>query len=82
MKVGRRAAGAGLYDESNVLHPRRSRYCRSTGWVSAFAQEIARVTRDKVYEDSVFLIRQLGFAEPTAARRISYQDSLLFEAVH
>jgi len=30
----------------------------------------------------VVLVRPLGFIEPTAARRISYQESLAFEAVH
>jgi predicted ATPase len=30
----------------------------------------------------VFLVRPLGFIEPTAARRISYDDALAFEAVH
>ena len=29
-----------------------------------------------------FLVRPLGFIEPTAARRISYADSLAFEQVH
>jgi predicted ATPase len=45
-------------------------------------EEVARVLREQVYEPEVFLVHPLGFVEPTAARRISYQDSLLFEAVH
>jgi predicted ATPase len=35
-----------------------------------------------VYERQVFFVRPLGFVEPTAARRISYTDSLAFERVH
>lgn len=35
-----------------------------------------------MYESTVLFIRPLGFITPTAARRISYQDSLAFEAVH
>lgn len=45
-------------------------------------EEIARVTKDEVYENTVFFVRPLGFVTPTAARRISYEDSLVFEAVH
>lgn len=30
----------------------------------------------------MFFVRSLGFVTPTAARRISYEDSLVFEAVH
>lgn len=48
----------------------------------ALMAEIARVTQGGVYENTVLLIRPLGFVAPTAARRISYQDSLAFEAVH
>jgi predicted ATPase len=35
-----------------------------------------------VYERQVFFVRPLGFVEPTAARRISFTDSLAFERVH
>jgi len=48
----------------------------------ALMKEVARVTKDRVYEHTVFLVRPLGFVTPTAARRISYEDSLAFEAVH
>jgi predicted ATPase len=34
------------------------------------------------YERTVFMIRNQGFVEPTAARRISFADSLRFERVH
>ena len=30
----------------------------------------------------MFFIRPLGFIEPTAARRISYSESLRFERIH
>jgi predicted ATPase len=49
---------------------------------SSLADEVARVVEDRVYQREVLLVRPLGFVEPTAARRISYQDSLAFEAVH
>jgi predicted ATPase len=44
--------------------------------------EIDRVRRDLVYGETVFFVRSLGFMTPTAARRISLADSLVFEDVH
>jgi predicted ATPase len=45
-------------------------------------QEVDRIVRERVYEPAVLLVRPLGFVTPSAARRISYADSLRFEAVH
>ncbi|WP_454761209.1 AAA family ATPase [Caulobacter segnis] len=42
--------------------------------------ELARIA--EVYQRRVFLVRGLGFVTPTAARRISLEDALRFEAVH
>jgi len=33
-------------------------------------------------EPTVFFVRNLGFVAPTVARRISFEDSLVFERVH
>ncbi|HZP51843.1 AAA family ATPase [Actinocrinis sp.] len=44
--------------------------------------ELDRIAREAVYQPQVFFIRDLGFCKPTAARRISYADSLVFEQVH
>ncbi|TWP39066.1 AAA family ATPase [Leekyejoonella antrihumi] len=46
------------------------------------AGEVSRVLSEQVYARSVLLVRPLGFIEPTAARRISYAESLAFERVH
>ena len=46
------------------------------------ADEIARVSDEKIYQRTVFFVRPLGFIVPSAARRISYRDALKFEAVH
>ncbi len=46
------------------------------------AAEVERVVRDAVYQPTVFLIRNQGFVQPTAARRISLRDSLAFEELH
>ena len=35
-----------------------------------------------LYEPGVFFVRNQGFVRPTAARRISFADSLEFEKVH
>ena len=44
--------------------------------------EVERVVREQVYERKVLLVRPLGFVVATAARRITYEDSLAFQAVH
>jgi predicted ATPase len=44
--------------------------------------EMARIEREQIFEKLVFFIDNLGFVQPTAARRISFEDSLRFEAVH
>ena len=36
----------------------------------------------EIYEHQAFLVRPLGFVERTAARRISYADSLRFGEIH
>lgn len=46
------------------------------------ADEVDRVMRDQVYCETVFFVRSLGFVTPTAARRISLAESLVFEEVH
>jgi predicted ATPase len=45
------------------------------------AAEVDRVVAERAYA-AVFFVRNLGFVEPTAARRISFADTLAFEAVH
>jgi hypothetical protein len=46
------------------------------------AEEVARVIDERIYEPTVFFVRPLGFIAPTPARRISYEESLRFEAIH
>ena len=43
---------------------------------------VQRLIAARIYEQDVFLVRPLGFIQPTAARRITYEDALAFEAVH
>jgi predicted ATPase len=44
--------------------------------------EVRRVVAERTYESTVFFIRNQGFVEATAARRISFEDSLVFEQIH
>ncbi|MFJ9376539.1 AAA family ATPase [Streptomyces sp. NPDC101455] len=48
----------------------------------ALPAEIDRITREQIYERQVFFVRPIGFCEPTAARRISFEESLEFERIH
>lgn len=44
--------------------------------------EIERMVAERRYEPTAFFVRQQGFIQATAARRISFEDSLAFEKVH
>jgi predicted ATPase len=69
------------FDRSPVCTLALSRYLGLT--VSrALAREVDRVVAEGVYEATVFFVRNQGFVEPTAARRISFEDSLVFEQFH
>jgi len=48
----------------------------------ALIAEIDRIGRTGAWERRVFLVRDLGLAERTDARRISFDESLEFEHVH
>jgi predicted ATPase len=44
--------------------------------------EVDRVVAEGVYELTVFFVRHQGFIRATSARRISFEDSLVFERLH
>ncbi|MFF3753207.1 AAA family ATPase [Streptomyces sp. NPDC002018] len=48
----------------------------------ALSAEIERITAEDIYERQVLFVRNLGFCEPTSARRISFEESLVFERFH
>ncbi len=48
----------------------------------SLAAVVARLVRQKAYQTEVFFVRNQGFVAPTAARRISFAESLAFERVH
>lgn len=49
---------------------------------TALADEMERISKEQIYQKQVFFIENLGFCKPTAARKISFEDSLQFEKVH
>jgi predicted ATPase len=49
---------------------------------AALTAEIDRLEDERFYAREVFFVRNLGHVEPTAARRISFEDSLKFERTH
>ncbi|CAA9240283.1 MAG: hypothetical protein AVDCRST_MAG93-1295 [uncultured Chloroflexia bacterium] len=77
------AAGADVqvFDRSPLCTLALTRYLRRP--VSPLlAAEVDRVLHEHVYEPQVLLVRPLGFVQATAARRVRYEDSLVFERVH
>jgi predicted ATPase len=46
------------------------------------ARELERIRADAIYQKRVFFVRNLGFIEPTEARRISFEEALRFERMH
>lgn len=78
------AGGAGaivFFDRSPVCTLALSRYL---GYPESalLTEEVERLLRCGSYSSTVFFVRSLGFVTPTAARRISLADSLVFEQVH
>lgn len=45
-------------------------------------EELAAIADERIFERQVFFVRNIGFVEPTTVRRISFEDSLAFEALH
>jgi predicted ATPase len=46
------------------------------------AAELDRIERERVYDQPVFFIHNIGFVQPTVARQITYAESLVFERIH
>ena len=44
--------------------------------------ELERIKEEAIFEQRVFLIRNLGFITPTEARRISFEETVRFEKIH
>jgi predicted ATPase len=70
-----------FFDRSPVCTLALSRYLGFTP-SRLLAREIDRTMAEGTYDRTVFFIRNQGFVQPTAARRISFEDSLAFERLH
>lgn len=46
------------------------------------AAELDRIQNEAIYDNRVFFIRNLGFITSTAARRITFEETLRFEKIH
>jgi predicted ATPase len=69
------------YDRSPVCTLALSRYL---GYPpsACLLEEIARIERERIYQKQVFFIENLGFCQPSEARRITFEESLVFEQIH
>ena len=70
-----------FFDRSPVCTLALSRYL-GLATSHLLTREVDRIVAEGTYETTVFFIRNQGFVEATAARRISFQDSLVFEQLH
>jgi len=46
------------------------------------SRELERVKAEAIYQKTVFFVQNLGFVTPTAARQISFEETLRFEKIH
>jgi predicted ATPase len=74
-------AGVQLFDRSLICTLALARYGEVTP-PPFLAEAVERVLKDGTYQRRVLFVRLLGFVTPTAARRISYADSVRFERIH
>jgi predicted ATPase len=74
-------APAQVFDRSPVCTLALARYA-DRPVSAALAGEVERVVAERVYHHRVFFVRLLGFITPTAARRITFDESVRFEGIH
>lgn len=70
-----------IYDRSPICTLALSRHL---GYApsAVLLEEIDRIERENIYQKHVFFVENLGFVQPTEARKISFEDSLVFEKTH
>jgi predicted ATPase len=73
--------GVVFFDRSPVCTLALCRYLDLTA-PRHLLEEIERMVAERWYEPNAFLVRHRGSVQATAARRISFEDSLAFEKVH
>jgi predicted ATPase len=73
--------GVQFYDRSVVCTAALATYL-GYPFSEFLTAELERIKQESVYQRRVFFIRNLGFMTSTDARRISFEESLRFEAIH
>lgn len=79
--AGVNSRGVTFFDRSPVCTVALSRHL-GLPLPAGLLAEIERMRVTRAYEPTVFFVRNQGFVQPTAARRISFEDSLSFEQTH
>ncbi|HEU5380679.1 MAG TPA: AAA family ATPase [Ktedonobacteraceae bacterium] len=69
------------YDRSPVCTLALSRHLGYPPSAS-LEEELERIARERIYQRQVFFIERLGFCQPSAARQITFEESLVFEHIH
>jgi predicted ATPase len=69
------------YDRSPICTLALSRYLGYPPSASLL-EELERIERERMYQRQVFFIEHLGFCQPTEARRITFEEALIFEKIH
>ncbi len=77
----REATGVMVFDRSPVCTLALARYVQRPA-TAVLTAELDRIAGQNIYDRRVFFVRNIGFVEPTVARRISYAESLTFERIH
>jgi len=70
-----------LYDRSPICTYALSRHLGYSPSPSLL-EEMERIERENIYQRQVFFIENLGFCKPSEARKISFEESLIFEKIH
>lgn len=69
------------YDRSPICTLVLSRHLGYAASASLL-EEIERIEREAIYQRRVFFIENLGFCQPTEVRKITFEESLIFEKIH
>ena len=75
------ATAAQVFDRSPICTLALARYL-DLPVTPVLAREVDRVVAEGIFEPRVFFVHLLGFVTPTAVRRISLAQSVMFERFH
>jgi predicted ATPase len=81
VQVSSRSAEIQFYDRCVVCTAALAVYL-GYSFSPFLSSELVRIRKENVYESRVFFIRNLGFVTPSAARRISFEETVRFEKIH